>query len=365
MAQNLSGNAVTDEMMKKYREQGGQQRKALDLDQIKFEQGGRLMANKKCRLPEGSRKVERTGYDEIVVPGTKQRLGDQKLIQLTELPEWTRKAFPGTKALNTIQSRVYKAAFESPENLLICAPTGAGKTNIAMLAILQTIAQRRKANGRIDLKSFKIVYIAPMKALVSEVMGAFQKRLKEYGITVKELTGDVHLTKQQIEETQIIVTTPEKWDIVTRKSGERTYIDLVKLIIIDEVHLLHDSRGPVLEAIVSRTMRQIESTSELVRIVALSATLPNYEDVAAFLRVNRETGLFYFDYSYRPVPLEQVYIGITEKKAIKRMMLMNEICYEKVIERVGKNNQTLIFSHSRKETARTAKIIKDMALAQD
>jgi pre-mRNA-splicing helicase BRR2 len=63
---------------------------------------------------------------------------------------------------------------------------------------------------------------------------------------------------------------------VTRKAGERTYVDLVKLIIIDEIHLLHDSRGPVLEAIVSRTMRQIEQTSELVRIVALSATLPNY-----------------------------------------------------------------------------------------
>jgi pre-mRNA-splicing helicase BRR2 len=55
-------------------------------------------------------------------------------------------------------------------------------------------------------------------------------------------------------------------------------------------------------------------------------------------------------------------VGITEKKAIKRMMLMNEICYEKVIERVGKH-QVLIFSHSRKETARTAKIIRDMALS--
>lgn len=101
------------------------------------------------------------------------------------------------------------------------------------------------------------------------------------------------------------MTTPEKWDIVTRKSGDRAYIDLVKLIIIDEIHLLHDLRGPVLEAIVARTIRQIESNSnELVRIVALSATLPNYEDVAAFLRVNTETGLFYFDNSYRPVPLE-------------------------------------------------------------
>lgn len=54
-------------------------------------------------------------------------------------------------------------------------------------------------------------------------------------LTVRELTGDNQLTKAQIEDTQIIVTTPEKWDIVTRKSGDRTYTQLVKLLIIDEV----------------------------------------------------------------------------------------------------------------------------------
>jgi pre-mRNA-splicing helicase BRR2 len=86
--------------------------------------------------------------------------------------------------------------------------------------------------------------------------------------------------------------------------------------------------------------------------------------VAAFLRVKNETGLFYFDNSFRPVPLEQIYVGVSEKKAIKRLMLMNEICYEKVIERAGKH-QILVFVHSRKETARTGKIIRDMALAKD
>ena len=55
---------------------------------------------------------------------------------------------------------------------------------------------------------------------------------------------------------------------------------------------------------------------------------------------------------------------MTERKAIKRMMLMNEILYEKVIERAGKH-QILIFVHSRKETARTAKVLRDVALAQD
>ena len=42
----------------------------------------------------------------------------------------------------------------------------------------------------------------------------------------------------------------------------------------------------------------------MVRIVGLSATLPNYTDVASFIRVNAKTGLFYFDHTYRPIPLE-------------------------------------------------------------
>lgn len=58
----------------------------------------------------------------------------------------------------------------------------------------------------------------------------------------------------------------------------------VKLLIIDEVHLLHEDRGAVIESIVARTLRLVESSQTLIRIVGLSATLPNYVDVADFLR---------------------------------------------------------------------------------
>jgi replicative superfamily II helicase len=58
----------------------------------------------------------------------------------------------------------------------------------------------------------------------------------------------------------------------------------VKLLIIDEVHLLNDERGAVIETIVARTIRQVESTQSMIRIVGLSATLPNYIDVADFLK---------------------------------------------------------------------------------
>ena len=72
----------------------------------------------------------------MFVPAKKHLHGKQKLIQISELPQWTHAAFADTEKLNMIQSKVYKAAFQSAENLLICAPTGAGKTNIALLTIL-------------------------------------------------------------------------------------------------------------------------------------------------------------------------------------------------------------------------------------
>jgi activating signal cointegrator complex subunit 3 len=118
----------------------------------------------------------------------------------------------------------------------------------------------------------------------------------------------MQLTKAEIMSTTMLVTTPEKWDVVTRKStgdvalaqvkclwSRLTYWQLVKLLVIDEVHLLHDDRGPVIESIVARTLRQVETTQSMIRIVGLSATLPNYIDVAEFLRVNPNSGLFYFD----------------------------------------------------------------------
>ena len=84
----------------------------------------------------------------------------------------------------------------------------------------------------------------------------------------------MQLTRSEIASTQIIVTTPEKWDIVTRKpTGEgelvsvrfllgclldfHSYYQSLKLLIIDEVHLLNEERGAVIETIVARTLRQV------------------------------------------------------------------------------------------------------------
>ena len=341
-------------------------RQLLELDALAFVQGSHFMSNKRCELPPGSFRSAKKGYEEVHIPALKQPPfnDDEALRAIEEMPEWAQPAFEGMKTLNRIQSRVYECALLSPENMLLCAPTGAGKTNCAMLTILHEVGLHRRRDGSVDTSAFKIVYVAPMKALVAEIVGNLSNRLKTFGIQVRELTGDVSLSKAEIEATQIIVTTPEKWDIITRKSGDRVYTQLVKLIIIDEVHLLHDDRGPVLESIIARTVRQVETTQEMVRLVGLSATLPNFEDVATFMRVNPEKGLHVFDNSYRPCPLQQQYIGVTVKKPLQRMQLMNEICYEKVMESAGKS-QVLVFVHSRKDTAKTAKALRDLAMENE
>ncbi|XWW92957.1 hypothetical protein V2A60_000885 [Cordyceps javanica] len=347
---------------------GLQPRKLINLDNLVFDQGNHLMTNPKVRLPEGSTKRSFKGYEEIHVPPPKKRNEpDDILIPITDMPEWSRGPFGTTKFLNKIQSKCFPTAFGDDGNMLICAPTGSGKTNVAMLTILREIGKNRNPEtGDIDLDSFKIVYIAPLKALVQEQVGNFGKRLEPYGIRVAELTGDRQLTKAQIAETQIIVTTPEKWDVITRKANDLSYTNLVRLVIIDEIHLLHDDRGPVLESIVSRTIRKTEQTGEPVRLVGLSATLPNYRDVASFLRVNVDSGLFHFDGSFRPCPLRQEFIGVTDRKAIKQLKTMNDVTYNKVLEHVGQNrNQMLIFVHSRKETAKTARYIRDKALEME
>ncbi|XP_010425675.1 PREDICTED: DExH-box ATP-dependent RNA helicase DExH12-like isoform X2 [Camelina sativa] len=341
------------------------QRQMLDLDSLAFDQGGLLMGEKKCDFPPGSYISHGKGYDEVHVPWVSKKVdSNEKLVKITEMPDWAQPAFKGMRHLNSVQSKVYDTALFKAENILLCAPTGAGKTNVAMLTILQQLELNRNEDGTYNHGDDKIVYVAPMKALVTEVVGNLSNRLKDYGVTVRELSGDQSLTGREIKETQIIVTTPEKWDIITRKSGDRTYTQLVRLLIIDEIHLLHDSRGPVLESIVARTLRQIETTKENIRLVGLSATLPNYEDVALFLRVDLKKGLFKFDSSYRPVSLHQQYIGITVKKPLHRFQLMNDLCYQKVLAGAGKH-QVLIFVHSRKETAKTAKAIRDSAIAND
>ncbi|KNC55280.1 U5 small nuclear ribonucleoprotein helicase [Thecamonas trahens ATCC 50062] len=343
---------------------GGRQPRRLDLASLAQAPPSSQVHGTSTTLPATVKRIQSRYSEEIIIPApAPPQVDANALVPIASLPEWVRPCFPGMTSLNRIQSKVYPTAFnnESPAggNLLICAPTGAGKTNIAVLTILNTIAKyRNPATGVIDTSAFKVVVTSPMKSLVAEQVQSFSARLAPLGITVAELSGDSSLAASQLAATSVIVATPEKLDVLSRKGR---LLDMVRLLIIDEVHLLHDERGAVLEALVARTLRLAEETQNPTRLVGLSATLPNYRDVAHFLRVDASSGLFYFDATYRPCPLQLSLVGISAKKPHQRLKLENEIVYTKVADQVSAGHQVLVFVHARKGTLATAQDILDRA----
>lgn len=171
----------------------------------------------KFALPVGTSRTEREFYEEITIPPPRtvpMRL-NERLVPIQEMDPLCRGAFPGYKSLNRLQSVVYPLGYRTNENLLVCAPTGAGKTDVAMLTVLRCISQYARnlaepalgtANGTgvgsgngkahaqdhfgIAKNDFKIIYVAPMKALAAEIVRKFSKRLQYLGIKVRELTGE-------------------------------------------------------------------------------------------------------------------------------------------------------------------------------
>ncbi|KAF8774419.1 Activating signal cointegrator 1 complex like protein [Argiope bruennichi] len=322
-----------------------------------------FISGKKLCLPPNHTRDNNSVFEEIHIPAAKpvSDIIEVQRVHISDLDEVAQSAFKNTKALNLIQSKVFETAYKTNHNMLVCAPTGAGKTNVAMLTILREI-RNNIVNGVLEKNKFKIVYVAPMKALAAEMVRNFGTRLKSLSIQVKELTGDMQLTKNEIMQTQMLVTTPEKWDVVTRKAtGDVALSQLVKLLILDEVHLLDSDRGHVLEALVARTLRQVESSQSMIRILGLSATLPNYIDVASFLRVNPMEGLYFFDDRFRPVPLATTFIGVKSGNTLQQMKDMDEICYDKVARQLINGHQVMVFVHARSSTVRTATILKEIA----
>jgi activating signal cointegrator complex subunit 3 len=131
-----------------------------------------------------------------------------ELLDLDPLPK-SALGNPNYEALysfshfNPIQTQIFHCFYHTDNNCLLGAPTGSGKTITAELAIFRVFNEGSNK---------KVVYIAPLKALVRERMIDWKVRLEEkLGKKVIELTGDVTPDMRAIAQADVIVTTPEKW----------------------------------------------------------------------------------------------------------------------------------------------------------
>ncbi|ORZ02937.1 P-loop containing nucleoside triphosphate hydrolase protein, partial [Syncephalastrum racemosum] len=251
---------------------------------------------------------------------------------------------------NAMQSECLDLIFYADDNVAVSAPTGCGKTVLMELAIVRTLLQKRN--------EIKIVYMAPTKSLCAERARDWSSKFERLGVTCKEFTGDTdYTTVDAISKCDLIVTTPEKWDSMTRRwKDNRHLVQMIKLFMIDEVHILNERRGAVLEACVSR----MKNMAHQLRYMAVSATVPNLDDVAEWLNgkgkicqmwIKSDNFLVALSFSeeYRPVHLERFVYGIPfygnnafsfEKKIEWKLLDM--------INRHSNSKPTLIFCSTRK-----------------
>lgn len=149
---------------------------------------------------------------------------------------------------NHMQSIVAREAFGCDENLVISAPTGSGKTVIHELAICRVLQQRGS-------RSVRCVYIAPNKSLCQQKAKEWTTKFSKVQQKVIELTGDSDPKESllNVAKASIIVTTPEKWDSMTRSWRDHIYLmSNIDLLLVDEIHHLGEDRGATLEAVVVR-----------------------------------------------------------------------------------------------------------------
>jgi len=259
-------------------------------------------------------------------------------------------AFPFER-FNAMQSETLPAVLETDENVVVSAPTASGKTAIAEVAICRTLAAGGTA-----------LFLAPLRALTNEKEREWE-RFEELGYSVYVVTGERDLDPRRAERADVLVMTPEKADSATRKhdSPRYAFVREVDCCVIDEVHLLDsDERGSVLEVTVSRLRRLCDP-----RIVALSATMPNVEDVATWLDAPEET-TFAFGESYRPVPLEAsvaVYSHGENAFADKYRRLYRAL--DLVEPHLNDDGQALVFVSSRQDTVQAAKKTRDELAQRD
>ncbi|MFW6265462.1 MAG: DEAD/DEAH box helicase [Halanaeroarchaeum sp.] len=254
-------------------------------------------------------------------------------------------------AFNEMQRTALPAVLETDDNVVISAPTGSGKTALAELAIIEALESGGTA-----------LFVAPMRALTNEKESEWE-RIEALGYSVYVVTGERDLNPRRAERADVLVMTPEKVDSATRKHDTPRYafVTDVDVVVIDEVHLLDSrSRGSVLEVVVSRLRRLVDP-----RFVALSATMQNIEEVAAWLDAPDET-TFDFGSSYRPVDLHagvETYTHGENAFADKYRRLYTAL--DLAEPHLEEDGQALVFVSSRQDTVKAAETARDEIAKRD
>ncbi len=187
------------------------------------------------------------------------------------------------KELRPAQEKAINAGLLDWKNLLVCTPTASGKTLIAEIAAMNSIL---KGIG-------KAIYIVPLKALATEKFKDFKRKYEHLAKIIVSI-GDRDTADPFISKYDLVITTSEKLDSLIRHKAP--WLKDVKVIIVDEIHLINDpGRGPTVEILIT-LLRQLLKD---VQIIGLSATIGNPKELAKWLNAKL------VEDSWRPVELRK------------------------------------------------------------
>lgn len=202
-------------------------------------------------------------------------------LQTLPLPNFCKQHYQTFSTLTPIQEKAINAGLLDQKSLLICAPTASGKTLIATMAITKTLDQG------------KAIYLVPLKALANEKYKEYTQLLQNTSYKVILSIGNIDSESSYLAKYDLLILTTEKLDSLLRHRV--SWINKVKTVIIDEIHLLNDpSRGPTLEIIITLLKTMIKP-----QIIGLSATIGNPKELAEWLDSTLVQD------NWRPVELKQ------------------------------------------------------------
>jgi helicase len=189
-------------------------------------------------------------------------------MNVTDLPEKIARFYtqPDFKELYPPQAEALDCGLLNGASMVVATPTASGKTLLAEFAMLNSID-----------KGGKCLYIVPLKALASEKFDRFSL-FAASGVRVGISTGDYDVRDDNLGRNDIIVTTSEKADSLLRNSV--AWMQGLSVVVADEIHLLDSvDRGPTLEV----TLTKLKRLNPTAQILALSATVSNADEIAAWL----------------------------------------------------------------------------------
>lgn len=192
---------------------------------------------------------------------------DPRIQDLIEEKGWSNPTHPQQKAIPTILDG---------EDVLLTAPTGIGKTEAAMLPLLDKILNE-------DAEPISLLYVTPLRALNRDMFDRLLWWCRKLDLEVAVRHGDTsdyERRKQAEFPEQIFVTTPETLQAILPGSKMKEHLKNVNYLVVDEIHeLVSSKRGTQLSLGIER-LKELCGDPQLI---GLSATVGSPKEVASFL----------------------------------------------------------------------------------